>query len=271
MQLHYWQGSNFGDELNLWLWPRLFGEPLDKLFSSNTLFCGVGTILNAKLPTTSGDIRVFGSGAGYGGRPTITDRWTIYCVRGPLTAQALELDPEFAVTDAAMLIREYFSPSNRRSGVAFMPHHTTARSRAWELICEGESIRYLDPAGDVAKTVGLIQQSELVLAEAMHAAIIADSLRVPWIPVRSSPRVLDFKWTDWTSSLGIGYEFSRLPVVHERGRRQVLTKPVAARLLRRLVRSGRPLLSDDQQSSLVYSRLLDRFGQLREDAQVANL
>ena len=48
--------------------------------------------------------------------------------------------------------------------------------------------------------------SHLVHAEAMHAAIVADALRVPWVPCRMYPQVNIFKWTDWTLSLGLEYQ-----------------------------------------------------------------
>jgi len=37
----------------------------------------------------------------------------------------------------------------------------------------------------------------------MHAAIVADALRVPWISVTTTPEFLAFKWADWAASLGM--------------------------------------------------------------------
>lgn len=36
----------------------------------------------------------------------------------------------------------------------------------------------------------------MVLADAMHAAIIADAMRVPWLPLITSPQINTFKWLD---------------------------------------------------------------------------
>ena len=51
MKLHYCRtpSGNFGDDLNTWLWPTLLGETF---FDTNedSLFLGVGTILNQKIP-----------------------------------------------------------------------------------------------------------------------------------------------------------------------------------------------------------------------------
>jgi succinoglycan biosynthesis protein ExoV len=46
-----------------------------------------------------------------------------------------------------------------------------------------------------------IAAAPLVIAESMHAAIIADAFRVPWIPVRFSPHFHAEKWLDWAASL----------------------------------------------------------------------
>lgn len=40
----------------------------------------------------------------------------------------------------------------------------------------------------------------------MHGAIVADALRVPWIPVAFGDTVLPFKWRDWLSTLDLPYE-----------------------------------------------------------------
>ena len=55
-----------------------------------------------------------------------------------------------------------------------------------------------------------IAQTEVLLAEAMHGAIVADALRVPWIPLCTSARILNFKWLDWCASLNLDYRPSFL-------------------------------------------------------------
>jgi succinoglycan biosynthesis protein ExoV len=65
---------------------------------------------------------------------------------------------------------------------------------------------FLDPLANSEETVQRIRGSRLVIADAMHAAIVADALRVPWIPVALSPQSNTFKWLDWTLSLGLPYD-----------------------------------------------------------------
>ncbi len=107
MRLYYWKGvggtRNFGDELNPWLWDRL----LPGLFNEgdDDVFIGIGTLLGQQVPQ-AGKTFVFGSGVGYGEPPTIDEDWTIYSLRGPLSARALHVPRGLAVTDPAILVLE---------------------------------------------------------------------------------------------------------------------------------------------------------------------
>ncbi len=51
--------GNFGDDLNLWLWPRLAPEVCDE--QDSTLFVGIGTILSHHIPAKPVKM-VFGAG-----------------------------------------------------------------------------------------------------------------------------------------------------------------------------------------------------------------
>ena len=233
MQLHYWrEHPNFGDALNAWLWPQLLDGILDD--NDDTMFVGIGTLLRSDMPRRRRTV-VFGTGAGYGERPRIDDRWTIYCVRGPLTAEALGLPPQAAITDGAALIRLLDLPTmEKRYPVAFMPHWESIRYWDWAAVCAAAGVKYIDPLGATEVVLRSIGSSELVVAEAMHGAIVADALRVPWIAVRSSGQILNFKWEDWCSSLGLSYDPVVLPALYdEQTFRTVLPKRLRSRLLPR--------------------------------------
>ena len=75
----------------------------------------------------------------------------------------------------------------------------------------GRSRISLDPLADSEETVQRIRKAKLVIADAMHAAIVADALRVPWIPVAISPQSNSFKWLDWALSLNLPYNPTTLP------------------------------------------------------------
>jgi succinoglycan biosynthesis protein ExoV len=208
MKLFYYnEHFNFGDALNPWLWSKLLPGILNE--DDRVAFIGIGTLLNEWLPyrtPTAQQRIVFSTGVGYGdGLPHRESIDRIYSVRGPLSARALELAPELAVTDGAVLLRRCFQPpSQKLYRFAYMPHWQQADCD-WQLICQELGWNYIDPRWSIAQILAAISQTEVLLAEAMHGAIVADALRVPWIPIVTNEGVLTFKWHDWCQSLGLEY------------------------------------------------------------------
>jgi succinoglycan biosynthesis protein ExoV len=214
MKIHLIQKvrGNFGDELNRWMWPELLGDVIGDA-GDDVLFVGIGTILDRNLPAARATI-VFGTGVGYTSAPCdiSSARWRIYGVRGPLTARALNLDRRMAMTDPAILLATFreFSGLDRR-GTLFIPHWKSVRYGNWRAVCSSLGIEFVDPCSDSRTVVKRIAGAEKVIAESMHAAIIADAFRVPWIPVALSREVSPFKWVDWASSLNVSYSPVCLP------------------------------------------------------------
>ena len=212
MKLVMWRGAdpNFGDELNNWIWPKVIPGVLDD--SPTDFFVGIGTLLNHRLPAQHRV--VFGSGAGYGDRPNLgKGRWSFYCVRGPLTAQALGLPSSLGVADPGILVRTLFDfeSDGRARPVGFMPHKDSAGSGRWHDICDAADILYIDPRANVDDVLRLISGCRLLIAEAMHGAIVADALRVPWLAARIMPSLLNFKWHDWCQSMALDYQPIQIP------------------------------------------------------------
>ncbi|WP_017317345.1 polysaccharide pyruvyl transferase family protein [Mastigocladopsis repens] len=199
--------SNFGDNLNPWLWDRLLPGVFDQ--DKTTTFIGIGSLLNNYIPKAHKTV-VFGSGVGYGkGLPKVDESWKIYCLRGQLSAKALGVASELAVTDSAVLVRRLYKQTTTKvNRFAYMPHidHAILGDSAWKLICEQAGIAYIDPRWQIEQVLSAINQTEVLLAEAMHGVIIADALRVPWIPIFTSTKIFPFKWHDWCSSIDVKYE-----------------------------------------------------------------
>ncbi|HYP19936.1 MAG TPA: polysaccharide pyruvyl transferase family protein [Chloroflexia bacterium] len=243
MRLFYYQdpGGNFGDDLNAWLWPRLIPELLDG--DDSTLFVGIGSILDRRIPQGPRKI-VFGTGVGYGLLPVLNEEWQVCCVRGPLSARALGLPPELAVTDSAALVRTVRrAPGERRHSVSFIPHfRTPARVQEAGIdlkrVCASAGINYIDPCGPVEEVLEGIESSGKVIAEAMHGAIVADALRVPWLPVRLSDRIRSLKWRDWCGSLRM--EYNPLPFSPPPG---IAPEEAMARFLEEANTDADPVLS----------------------------
>jgi hypothetical protein len=219
MKMYYFKTTrrNFGDELNIWLWPQLLPDYFDE--DDSTLFLGIGSILHDFFPATSKKI-VFGSGyGGYTSLPRIDASWRFHFVRGRLTAAILGIDQSLAVGDAAMLVRSCVEvgpqrkyPVSGKYSVSYMPHWQSAANGAWAEVCSLAGIHYIDPCGRVEEVLEEIMSSALVISESMHGAIVSDALRIPWIGVEPILAEHRMKWFDWASALGLTINFSKLDV-----------------------------------------------------------
>lgn len=197
---------NFGDMLNKYLWQRYFRELLDR--KDKILMFGIGTVLGEDTGDAE-QVIVCGSGCGYSRKIERIDtkKFNIFFVRGKLTAKLLGLPESTAITDPGILTPECFPAGPKHGRVVFVPHWESASSPLWRIACERAGIEYVDPLGDITQIMRTISGASLVIAEAMHAAIVADSYRVPWVAVTTSARINLFKWNDWAGSLDMVPDF----------------------------------------------------------------
>ena len=213
MKIHLTTGveGNFGDQLNTWLWhdlfPGLFGADAG---DDDINFIGIGSILDERLPARGLNV-VLGTGTGYARAPEVhaaPSHWCIYGVRGPLTARLMGLPGNSVLSDPAVLLARHPRWRQRPAGsgaTLFVPHWKSLRFGQWPAACALADIEFVDPRGEAGAIIDRIAGARLVIAESMHAAIIADALRVPWIPVVLSREVAPFKWTDWAATVGVEY------------------------------------------------------------------
>ncbi|WDZ80991.1 polysaccharide pyruvyl transferase family protein (plasmid) [Ensifer adhaerens] len=216
MKPYYWesQHGNFGDDLNLWLWDFLL--PGFRDVRAEILLVGVGTVLNRALLPDGVRKLVIGSGFGYGTLPDMSDpnEWDIRCVRGPLTAEKIGIAPGLGIVDPAVMVAEMpgFQNLPKLHKRSFVPHWESAIAGMWPITCGTVGLNYIDPRGDAKSVIREIAQSELIIAESMHGAILADAFRVPWVAVTTSESINSFKWNDWASTVGVHYKPRHVPV-----------------------------------------------------------
>ena len=224
MKLYVWRPAlgadgrpvtNFGDELNRVLWPRLLG---DDVFDddADVLFLGIGSLLGWPKGTDETTRLVFGTGAmsaDAAAREPRTANWHVFGVRGPLTAQAYGFDEALTIADPGILATRIHTPADLTDGVGYMPHLDQAVRWSTELraTCADLGLRYIDPRDEVDTVMTQIGRLDRLVTEAMHGAIVADALRVPWVPVYSGLRPHRFKWTDWCHSMELEYRPVRVP------------------------------------------------------------
>lgn len=207
MKLEYFRGDhpNFGDELNTWLWPQLLPRFLDE--DPSVLFIGIGSILGSNYNPKARKV-VFGSGyvtAYHGQAPNVHgDDWDIFFVRGPRTTQALGIPDRLGIGDSAILLRALSARFVREPRhIGFMPHWESLPRGNWQKVCALAGIRLIDPRAPVEQVITEILGCEVLVAEAMHGAIVADALRVPWIPVLPIDHIHREKWFDWADALSM--------------------------------------------------------------------
>lgn len=188
--------TNYGDALNDYLWPKLIPE----IGHIEGAFYGIGTVLNTAVPKDQPLHVVFGAGMGYGPPPTLDGRWDIRFVRGPHTAA--QLGGFRWITDPGILVTHI--PT---AVIANGPSYEVSYMPRWDTIspdlvkrCEDAGFHVIDPRWDVEKVTQHISDSSLLLSGALHGAIAADTLRVPWVSIYGE-RGHEFKWRDWCASM----------------------------------------------------------------------
>lgn len=201
MRIARWQGAvNYGDMLNEYIWPKVLHRDLPTILPAGMLY-GIGTILGPpeRMPKANPHL-VFGAGAGYLGPPHFTEPSEIRFVRGPLTAKLYNGVPH--ITDPAILVSQFFTRNPAPSvPCAFMPRWNSISSDLFSN-CDKAGIGIIDPRWPVPQVTEAIADTELLLTEALHGAVVADALRVPWVCIRVKDHS-DFKWFDWCGSMNM--------------------------------------------------------------------
>lgn len=210
--------SNFGDDINPYLLGELFHHSI--IDSDEICLIGIGTILNDRELSRVDHYKnkiVFSSGVGYGclDLSRFDSSWDFACVRGPKSAKSLHLGAEKAVADGAILLpavlNNTISGTEKRYAATLIPHvesHITS-GVGLKKLCGELGVHYLSPSADSSAFMLDVARSDRVLTEAMHGAILADSLRVPWVPIKFHLHE-SFKWEDWCQSMTLPYSFTEL-------------------------------------------------------------
>jgi succinoglycan biosynthesis protein ExoV len=210
MKLLYYQGkhSNFGDDLNPWIWPQFLPHFFDD--DDKTAFLGIGSIIGMHpLPPGTRKL-VVGSGfvPQYATKPDISGSdWTFYFVRGPRTAQMLGLPGDLALGDSAILLNVLMRDRPKTAEVvSFMPHWESMDRGHWEEVCRLAGVNLIDPRCSVEGILTEMMRSRLILTEAMHGAIVADALRIPWISLVPFNTKHRDKYFDWAEALDLRFD-----------------------------------------------------------------
>ena len=156
----------------------------------------------------------------------------------------------------------------------FIPHHKSANlaGNNWHKLCEGTGFLYIDPHRPVEEVLRAILSVDVVIAEAMHGAIVADAFRIPWIPVVTGQQIQQFKWLDWCASINVNYRpgyiaplYSSLEHRNNTAKRPFNSIFEAAELSMRNASRNEPCLSEDSHLENITQRMEEKLQELRDD------
>jgi len=204
-----WPGNNFGDKLNDIIFPMLgvtncieYKKPnLINLTSATAL--GLGTLLTKKVRSP---VTVFGSGADGSRKPNVNLNYKF--VRGKYTANYLNLDNSLAIGDTAYFLKNYIQNLDvgfKNCDIGIIPHYVNDN--------EIDQDNIISPTLPIEEFIKKVSQCKIILAEAMHGAICADILRIPWAPITINNikyPIQYFKWNDFASVFDIQLDFGTI-------------------------------------------------------------
>lgn len=154
---------------------------------------------------------VFGTGSGYFINDAATKEMLSYknkfmFVRGPLTANIAKCK---YITDPAILLKLCDNLEMEKPNfITFTNHHAASKdmNRIKEVLeRENQSFTCFGIGDSYESIIHKLKNTKLLMTCSLHAAIIADLMGIPWIPLnyKSQENLNYFKWTDWAYSLNI--------------------------------------------------------------------
>ena len=192
------EGGNFGDDINLQLWGRLFPNLAE--LSDKVLLYGVGTLLDGQHDPSMRKV-VLGSGIGELHAALSDSNWDFRWVRGPMTASEFGLPADSAIGDAAILWPELVPGHDPNGPVGLIPHYATWDTFDWERVATHAGMRVINPRQSPAQVIAQLRGCSRILAESLHGAICADAIGIPWAACVLAHRFNAFKWRDWLATI----------------------------------------------------------------------
>jgi len=131
----------------------------------------------------------------------------------------MKLPKNKAIADGAILLKEAIGvpKHEKKYSFSFIPHKNTLEIFSysdWNMILDDVSINLINPLDNYKVVLDQILSSEIVIAEAMHGAIIADLYRVPWIPLKTHIGINEFKWLDYAASMELDLNFENTKTLY---------------------------------------------------------
>lgn len=220
-------GGNFGDDINLQLWERLFPNISD--LREKVLFYGVGTLLDGRHDQSIKKV-VLGTGIGKARAALPDANWDFRWVRGPMTASEFGLSNDRALGDSAILWPELIVGHDPLGPIGLVPHYATWDSYDWIKVANDAGMVAINPRQAPSIVIDQMRRCSRVLSESLHGAICADAMGIPWAACVLAHRFNEFKWRDWLAT--INRPFAPLMMNRPLVRKIPFTKSLANKLAR---------------------------------------
>jgi succinoglycan biosynthesis protein ExoV len=212
--VYYSETKNFGDKFNAFLFDEIVDA--EKLCDMNFTVYGVGSILSKNFGfSNSGSIVTLGTGIrGVDFNPDQNNLQVhpISWSRGLFSQTTTKIE---AIADGAyafmlhptykQLLEAKKKPTYK---LGIIPHYSSLSIFPWHKLASN-TIQIISPLDDFQEVCNNILNCETVLCEAMHGAVFADMLRVPWVRLDfiskyyEDPKISYLKWLDFYSGIGL--------------------------------------------------------------------
>ena len=268
--------TNFGDELNPYIFHHFFPDFFNQTHNDKINFYGIGTIIDSRINSEEKNI-IFGTGIRDITIPYDKKKWDVRFLRGPISSNVLGYNGEKFIADAAycMLCDKTLLPQNKikKYEYSFMPHYRQMDKINWNLIERITGIHIIDPRKSLSYVFEEIAQTKKLLTIAMHGAIVADLLRIPWLRIKmeaigSEPPVIsDIKWLDFLLALNLKDEYIQIKNYYPYSRKYSIKSQLThAEIIYKIevaCKKGKFQLTNEKQLSAISAKLNDEIYSLK--------
>lgn len=211
--------NNWGDDLNVYLFPLLTGQkirfvPFDRLFFSPKLdrYSLIGSILG---DYSLNHTIIYGSGAISSNAKLEGKPMKVLSVRGPLSRDVLlrnGIGCPSVYGDPALLLPLVYKPQIQPGNfIGVIPHYRTSESAVSNYLSLWQkygSVKHIDMSQYEKWTdvIDSILQCKIIVSESLHGLILAEGYGIPSVWVEFVPHHLpwewEFKFLDFYQSIG---------------------------------------------------------------------
>ena len=148
-----------------------------------------------------------------------------------------------------------------------MPHYRQMDKLNWNLIAKLADIHIIDPRDDFRFVLDEIARTENLLSIAMHGAIVADIMRIPWQRIKmeaigsEKPLLSDLKWLDFVTALDLNDYYTHIrnyntPIKYTQPMSWTLYYEIISKI-KRTKKNAKFQLSSDNKLMEIKSRIIN--------------